>query len=129
MAAFRRCDLPPPYSYNRSRSMKTLRSLAAALAFALAACNEPVPQEQTGAAPADGEGGVVVLDHTRSMPDWLFILRTNDGGTIHFNQRTITRENGFADIWLQVQYGRDQLWQADTETTERVIHYTVERLH
>lgn len=63
------------------------------------------------------------------MPDWLLVLRTNEGGTVHFNQRTITRENNFADIWLQVRYGHTQAWDASDDTTNRIIHYTVERMH
>jgi hypothetical protein len=111
--------------------IRPLRALVASVVFALAACGQPAAptgneKNQTG---AQGGNGPVVLATTRNMPDWLFILRTTDGGTIHFNQRTITRENGLADIWLQVRYGRPQLWQADTETTERAIHYDVERLH
>lgn len=111
------------------KTMKSLRTLAAAAAlFALAACGQSNAPAQGGEA-AQTEDGVVILDHTRDMPDWLFILRTTDGGTIHFNQRTITRQNGMADIWLQVRYGRDQLWDASDEQFERVIHYQTERMH
>lgn len=107
-----------------------MRKLAALIClFTLAACGQPAaPAGDQAPAQQDG-GGPVVLATTRNMPDWLLVLRTNDGGTIHFNQRTITRENGFADIWLQVRHGRQQLWEADTETTERVIRYEVERVH
>lgn len=104
-----------------------MRKFAALIClFTLAACGPsaaPVQQQ------ASGEGGSVLLSTPAGLPDWLLVLRTNDGGTIHFNSRTITRENGMADIWLQVRYGRQQLWQADTETTERVIRYEVERMH
>jgi hypothetical protein len=104
-----------------------MKRLIPALAlFALAACGQPT---ETPAANAPAQEGPVVLATTRDMPDWLFILRTNEGGTIHFNQRTITRHDGLADIWLQVRWGRDQIMQADTETTERVIHYELERIH
>jgi hypothetical protein len=109
-----------------------MRKLAALIClFTLAACGQPAaPTRDQGSAPqAQGGDGPVVLATTRNMPDWLLVLRTNDGGTIHFNQRTITRENGFADIWLQVRYGRQQLWEADTESTERVIRYELERMH
>ncbi|MGD9980807.1 MAG: lipoprotein [Hyphomonadaceae bacterium] len=108
-----------------------MRKLAVLIClFTLAACGQPAAPagEQAPAQQSAGEGPVV-LATTRNMPDWLLVLRTNDGGTIHFNQRTITRENGFADIWLQVRHGRQQLWEADTETTERVIRYEVERVH
>lgn len=110
--------------------MVQMRSLAAlACLFALAACGQPAAPENP-AAPAQTSGdGPVVLATTRNMPDWLLVLRTNDGGVVHFNQRTITRENGLADIWLQVRHGRQQLWEADTESTERVIRYELERIH
>ncbi|MGD9968028.1 MAG: surface-adhesin E family protein [Hyphomonadaceae bacterium] len=106
-----------------------MRKLAALIClFTLAACGPAAaPAGEQPAAQAND--GPVVLATTRNMPDWLLVLRTNDGGTIHFNQRTITRENGLADIWLQVRHGRQQLWEADTETTERVIRYDVERVH
>jgi hypothetical protein len=108
--------------------MRKLTALACF--FALAACGQPrAPASEQAPAPQAEGDGPVVLATTRNMPDWLLVLRTTDGGTIHFNQRTITRENGFADIWLQVRYGREQLWEADTETTERVIRYELERMH
>ncbi|GAM97092.1 hypothetical protein U91I_00715 [alpha proteobacterium U9-1i] len=103
------------------------RPLAALALIALAACGQPAEAPAPGAAPVNE--GPVVLSTTRNMPDWLFILRTNDGGTIHFNQRTITRHDGLADIWLQVRYGRQQLWQSETETTESVIRFELERIH
>lgn len=108
-----------------------MRTLAASLLFALAACGQPAapPAQDSTAAPTAEGNGNVVLATTRNMPDWLLILRTTDGGNIHFNQRTITRENGFADIWLQVRYGRPQLYEANTDTTERIIHYELERMH
>lgn len=109
-----------------------MRTFAALLCFAaLAACGQPAApaSDPSPAEQAASGDGPVVLATTRNMPDWLLVLRTNDGGTIHFNQRTITREDGFADIWLQVRHGRQQLWEADTETTERVIRYELERIH
>jgi predicted small lipoprotein YifL len=111
---------------------RLMRKLAAIIClWTLAACGQPAtPAGEQAPAQTEASGdGPVVLATTRNMPDWLLVLRTNDGGTIHFNQRTITRENGFADIWLQVRYGREQLWEADTETTERVIRYELERMH
>lgn len=106
-----------------------MRKLAALIClFTLAACgqaNAPAPAEQQ---PAE-DGGPVVLGTTRNMPDWLLVLRTTEGGTVHFNQRTITRQDGFADIWLQVRYGRQQAWDASDESTDRVIRYDVERMH
>lgn len=100
-------------------------ALAAAL-FTLAACGQSTAPA-TNMPPA--EPGAVEFGSTRNMPDWLFILRTNDGGMIHFNQRTVTRADGMADIWLQVRHGRNQLYSIESETTETVIHYEVERLH
>ncbi len=104
------------------------RLIAAVALLSLAACGQPA-ETPAANAPAATQDGPVVLGSTRNMPDWLFILRTNEGGTIHFNQRTITRQDGMADIWLQIRWGRDQIMQADTETTERVIHYEQERIH
>ena len=109
-----------------------MRKFAAALClFALAACGQPAAPagEQTPAAQTESGDGPVVLATTRNMPDWLLVLRTNEGGTVHFNQRTITRENGFADIWLQVRYGHTQAWDASDDTTNRIIRYDVERMH
>jgi predicted small lipoprotein YifL len=104
-----------------------MRKFAAALClFTLAACGQPAAP---AGAPATQNEGPVVLATTRNMPDWLLVLRTTEGGTVHFNQRTITRENGLADIWLQVRYGHTQAWDASDETTERIIRYDVERMH
>ncbi|MES1198418.1 MAG: surface-adhesin E family protein [Pseudomonadota bacterium] len=106
--------------------MKLRIALAAFALAALAACGQP-----SGAkgAPAQQQNGALVLSQTQNLPDWLFILRTTDGGTIHMNQRTITRVNGIADIWLQVHYGQQQLYEAVTGDRTSVIHYEVERLH
>ncbi len=105
-----------------------MRKVAALIClFTLAACGQA--QAPSGEQAPVAQGGPVVIDTTRNMPDWLLVLRTNDGGTIHFNQRTITREGTMADIWLQVRHGRQQLWENDTETTERVIRYELERIH
>lgn len=104
-------------------------AFAALLTLTLAACGQqPSAPADTSAQPAQ-EAGAVEFGSTRNMPDWLFILRTNDGGTIHFNQRTVTRADGMADIWLQVRHGRDQLFAMESETRETVVHYEVERLH
>lgn len=107
-----------------------MRKLTALIClFTLAACGQPAaPQGESPAAQTPGDGPVV-LATTRNMPDWLLVLRTTEGGTVHFNQRTITRENGFADIWLQVRYGHTQAWDASDETTERTIRFDVERMH
>lgn len=102
-----------------------MRKLTALIClFTLAACGQPAAPQ--GQAPTDGP---VILATTRDMPDWLLVLRTTEGGTVHFNQRTITRENGLADIWLQVRYGHPQAWDASDEGTERTIRYEVERMH
>jgi len=107
-----------------------MRKLTALIClFTLAACGQPAtPQGEAPAAETSGDGPVT-LATTRNMPDWLLVLRTTEGGTVHFNQRTITRENGFADIWLQVRYGHTQAWDASDETTERTIRFDVERMH
>lgn len=111
-----------------------MRKLTALIClFTLAACGQPAappPAGQEPAAQSDaGNDGSVLLSTPQGLPDWLLVLRTNDGGTIHFNQATITRENGFADIWLQVRYGRSQAWDASDDTTQRTIRYDVERMH
>jgi hypothetical protein len=107
-----------------------MRKLTALIClFTLAACGQPTaPADQAPATEASGDG-TITLATTRNMPDWLLVLRTNEGGTVHFNQRTITRENGLANIWVQVRYGRPQAWDASDETTERTIRYDVERMH
>jgi hypothetical protein len=90
-----------------------MRKLAVLIGlFTLAACGPSAPPAGDQAPAQQADEGPVVLGTTRNMPDWLLVLRTTDGGTIHFNQRTITRER-----------------EADTETTERVIRYELERMH
>jgi hypothetical protein len=111
-----------------------MRKLAALIClFTLAACGQAsAPSGESPAtteAAAENGDGPVILGTTRNMPDWLLVLRTTEGGTVHFNQRTITRENGFADIWLQVRYGHTQAWDASDESTERTIRFDVERMH
>jgi len=105
-----------------------MRKFAAALClFTLAACGQPAAP--AGEPAPAGETDSVVLGSTQNMPDWLLVLRTTEGGTVHFNQRTITRRDGFADIWLQIRYGHTQAWDASDEGTDRVIRYDVERMH
>lgn len=105
-----------------------MRKLTALIClFTLAACGQPAAPQ--GQAPATQSEGSVLLGSTQNMPDWLLVLRTTEGGTVHFNQRTITRQNGLADIWLQVRYGHPQAWDASDETTERTIRFDVERMH
>lgn len=107
-----------------------MRTAFAAFALlALAACGQASAPAPTQAPQQPQEAGTVEFGSTRNMPDWLFILRTSDGGTIHFNQRTVTRADGMADIWLQVRHGQDQLYQTEDEHTATVIHYNLERLH
>lgn len=107
--------------------------LASLLLLALAACGDKdaaTTSAQTGSATAASTpDGTVSMSSTRHMPDWLFILRQRDGGTIHFNQRTITRQNGMADIWLQVRYGHQQLYQSTAGRRETIIRYELERVH
>ena len=105
-----------------------MRKLTALIClFTLAACGQPAAPQ--GQAPATQTEGSVLLGSTQNMPDWLLVLRTTEGGTVHFNQRTITRQNGLADIWLQVRYGHPQAWDASDESTERTIRFDVERMH
>jgi hypothetical protein len=105
-----------------------MRKLTALIClFTLAACGQSAAPR--GQAPAPQSEGSVLLGSTQNMPDWLLVLRTTEGGTVHFNQRTITRQNGLADIWLQVRYGHPQAWDASDETTERTIRFDVERMH
>jgi len=105
-----------------------MRKLTALIClFTLAACGQPAAPQ--GQAPATQSEGSVLLGSTQNMPDWLLVLRTTEGGTVHFNQRTITRQNGLADIWLQVRYGHPQAWDASDESTERTIRFDVERMH
>ena len=112
-----------------------MRMLFSAIAlFALVSCGPAAPTGQTTSTastrPAQtAQPGAVSFDAFRNLPDWLFILRTNEGGTIHYNQRTVTRQNGFADIWLQVHWGNEQLYQIDAANRQTIIHYTVEREH
>jgi hypothetical protein len=112
-----------------------MRFIIALAALALAACG-PAP-EKAAPAPAQGAAqgqakteGPVLLGTTQYMPDWLLIARTPDGGFIHFNQRAISRgADGTADIWVQVTYGGNQLYEYETETAKTTIRYTVERVH
>ncbi len=108
-----------------------MRKLAVLIClFTLAACGQPAaPNGQAPAGGSANDGGSVPLSTPEGLPDWLFVLRTSEGGTVHFNRRTITRENGLADIWLQVRYGHTQRWDASDETTERTISFDVERMH
>jgi len=122
----------------RRALIQTCCALTLGLA-ALTGCGQTQPSAEgpPAAAPAPAQASAggedevdrVLLGSTQNLPDWLFILRTSDGGTIHFNQRAITREGGFADIWLQVRHGQPQLYAFETETTETAVRYEVERLH
>lgn len=102
--------------------------IAAVLAATLAACGRPADQPaQSGDEPALGD---IQMASTENMPDWLLIARTADGGYVHFNQRTIHRAaDGIADVWVQVRYGQQQLYQTEDDTTETVVRYEVERVH
>ncbi|MGE0597213.1 MAG: surface-adhesin E family protein [Hyphomonadaceae bacterium] len=105
-----------------------MRAFIISLALvSLAACGQPAGNNGGGARQA--EPGSVAFGSLQNMPDWLFILRTTDGGTIHFNQRTVTRADGMADIWLQVRHGQQQLFEMESETAETVVRYEVERIH
>ncbi len=115
-----------------------MRTLAAALLFALAACGEPASEGAGGPPP---EPDSVILGTTQNLPDWLFVARQRTCqsgapsdepcpmGEVHFNQRTITRADGFADIWIQVRHGAPQLFNLESATTETTVRYEVERLH
>lgn len=108
-----------------------MRAFIAALALtSLTACGQPASDgAANGGRAAQNADGSVAFGSFENLPDWLFILRTTDGGTIHFNQHTVSRSGGFADIWLQVRHGQQQLYSVDTETTETVVRYELERIH
>lgn len=111
-----------------------IAAVALAAGLALGACGSGSPTTQANSEPAtaratDPETGRVTIRSTQSYPDWLFFLRTNDGGMIYYNQRTITRGQGQADIWLQVRYGRPQVWQYESESTITTVRYELERVH
>jgi hypothetical protein len=111
--------------------------LAAIAVLTLAACG----QQEKAADAAPAPEGSVQLGSTQNLPDWLLVARQSGtcsqdeapcrSGDIHFNQRTITRDSaaGTADIWIQVHYGQQQLYETETETTERVIRFELERVH
>ena len=42
---------------------------------------------------------------------------------------SVTRENGFADIWLQVHWGHEQVYQIDHTDRSTIVHYELEREH
>lgn len=117
--------------------MKSMRTLIfAAALLALAACGQE-QEAGSGEQPAR-EPGSVTLGSTQNLPDWLLVARQRDCapgegcplGEIHFNQRTITRnDDGTADIWIQVRHGRAQLYEYETETAETTIRFELERLH
>lgn len=107
--------------------------------FTLAACGQPASDTKQ-APPAGGETDAVILGSTQDLPDWLFVARqrdcidTDDGmdcqlGEVHFNQRTITRGNGMADIWIQVRHGHPQIHEVEDATTITTVRYEVQRLH
>jgi predicted small lipoprotein YifL len=117
-----------------------MRKLAALIClFTLAACGQGEPPA-AGAPPA--EPGSVTLGSTQNLPDWLFVARqrdcltSTDGardcqlGEVHFNQRTITRnEDGTADIWIQVRHGHPQVFEIEDATTTTTVRYEVQRMH
>lgn len=107
-----------------------MRKLAAFIClFTLAACGQPAAPVGEQPPQSQADNGSVMLSTPQGLPDWLLVLRTTEGGTVHFNQRTVTRENGFADIWLQVRYGHTQAWDASDEGAQRTIRFDVERMH
>lgn len=115
------------------------RLFALLVAAALAACGEPAQQTQQDGAPREPDA--VILGSTQDLPDWLFVARQRDCidvaegesdcrlGEVHFNQRTITRADGFADIWIQVRHGHPQIYEVEDETTRTTVRYEVQRLH
>lgn len=118
--------------------MKAPVFVAIVVSFALSSCGNPV---SSGGGPNQGQGengGAVVLDVAEDLPDWLLVARQRSCAPdedcprreVMFNQRTITRNaDGTADIWIQVRHGVPQRFQVDTETTESIVRYEVERLH
>jgi hypothetical protein len=106
-----------------------MRLLIALAALALAACGQPAEKGAAAPAPAPASGAVS-LNATQQLPDWLLVARTPDRGYVHFNQRTITRgADGAADIWVQVTYGGNQIYEIESATDTTTIRYTVERIH
>jgi len=108
-----------------------MRKLAVLIClFTLAACGQPAaPTGQQPAQTGSENNGSVLLSTPQGLPDWLLVLRLRDGGTVYFNQRTITREDNLANIWLEIRYGQPQSWDASDATTQRLIRYEVERMH
>lgn len=106
--------------------MRLKMIVACAAAALAAACSQPASEAPDAAkAPAEGQ---VTLNSASTLQDWLMVARTSDGGFVHFNQRTIFRENGQARIDVQVRYGTPQLYASETERTETTVRYTLERI-
>jgi hypothetical protein len=104
--------------------------IAAAAAALLAACGQSAQQSGPAGQAETPPVGDIQMASTENMPDWLLIARTGDGGYVHFNQRTIHRAaDGIADVWVQVRYGQQQLYQTEDDTTETIVRYEVERVH
>jgi hypothetical protein len=103
-------------------------AIVALSALALTACGQSEKAETGAAAPP--EPGSVLLGSTQNLPDWLLIAHQSGGGDIHFNQRTITRDDaGHADIWAQVRYGSQQIYSGSDGATETIVRYNTERIH
>jgi hypothetical protein len=96
---------------------------------------KPAPGE---AVARGGLAGQVVLNRLDDMPDWLLIAYQREicppgdncpRGEVHFNQRTITRnQDGTADIWIQVRHGVMQRFAVEAEQTITRVSYELERL-
>ncbi|MGE0045722.1 MAG: hypothetical protein AB7J28_11085 [Hyphomonadaceae bacterium] len=109
--------------------MRKFGAVLAAAALFLAGCGQSGQPAAKGEAPAQQQGNVA-LGSTQNMPDWLMVARTRDGGFVFFNQRTIMRNaDGTADIWVQIQHGREQIFGTQGETIEQTIRFNLERLH
>lgn len=127
--------------------MKTLfRALTGALVLAIAGCGEQASQTPPQNLPSDPSAQVrVVLPTSRMSPEWIVVARQRDCpivgqtsarercpyGEVMYNQRMITRsvDGSVANMWVQIDHGAPQLFEAETETTEIAIRYTRTRLH
>lgn len=103
------------------------------LAGVLAACGG---EEKQAAAPAalpascDDPAAVVQIEYLRNSPDWIYMSPQAGGGRVHWGQHTLRRcGDNEAELWLQVQYGAEQLHGETGGGYETIIRYTLERFH
>ncbi len=98
-------------------------AIPAALAL-VSACG-PAPEDPGASASAPAW----FKERAATLPDWVEIARTRDGGEVFFNPKTITRDAGAAsaDIWVQIRHGAPQTYVSEDTTTRSETSYTVER--